>query len=81
MPGIAIEIDGPYHLSPDQAKRDTYKSDWLRHNHGVVTIRFTNEEVINNIDFCIQTLAKHFLTIEFRKKGYHYRLFTKINKE
>ena len=45
---LVIEIDGGYHLTRDQKKYDKYRANDLR-ELGVTIIRFTNDQVENNI--------------------------------
>lgn len=42
---IAIEIDGGIHSG--QARYDRERDQWLEQTHGIRTIRFRNEDVIN----------------------------------
>ncbi|MDP3970451.1 MAG: DUF559 domain-containing protein [bacterium] len=44
---IIIEIDGPYHVY--QLERD-YRRDSFLKSKGYIVLRFTNDEVITNID-------------------------------
>ena len=45
---LVIEVDGGYHYSPEQLEWDAYRTDDLE-KFGFKVIRFTNEEVLNNI--------------------------------
>jgi very-short-patch-repair endonuclease len=45
---LIIEIDGKYHDSEEQKNKDLDRTELLRFQ-GLREIRFTNEEVINNI--------------------------------
>lgn len=42
--GLAIEIDGPYHETPEQAAKDRRRDGHLA-GHGIKTLRFTNDQV------------------------------------
>lgn len=42
---LAIEVDGGYHLSPEQAERDRKRDLWLVSN-GYTVVRLTNEQVL-----------------------------------
>ena len=46
---LAIEVDGPYYREPDQRKRDAERTAYLN-SVGIDVIRFTNEEVLTNIN-------------------------------
>lgn len=53
---LAIEVDGGYHLSAKQKSYDTYREDWLRKKRKCEFMRFTNEEVFNNVDCVIKKI-------------------------
>jgi isoleucyl-tRNA synthetase/very-short-patch-repair endonuclease len=46
---LIIEVDGGYHNHPEQVELDKARTDFLYYQ-GYKVIRFTNEEVIGNID-------------------------------
>jgi len=46
---LIVEVDGGYHNNPDVAKDDKLRTEILN-NFGYTVIRFTNDEVIGNID-------------------------------
>jgi very-short-patch-repair endonuclease len=52
---LVIEIDGESHLRKEEIFRDQIKTEILT-NLGLMIVRFTNEEVENNIDFVIARL-------------------------
>jgi very-short-patch-repair endonuclease len=52
---IAIEVDGKIHLKKEQQERDLNKDTFLTEN-GIRVVRFTNEEVLNNIEQVILNL-------------------------
>ena len=54
---LIIEIDGGYHLEGEHPQRDAERTEELA-NHGFKVIRFTNEEVIGNIDNVLERIAK-----------------------
>ena len=45
---LIIEVDGAYHSEPKQANEDLLRSDFLK-RQGFKVIRFTNEDVDNNL--------------------------------
>lgn len=47
--GLIIEVDGGYHAEPRQEIRDEQRSQILE-SYGFHIIRFTNEEILNEID-------------------------------
>jgi 5-methyltetrahydrofolate--homocysteine methyltransferase len=55
---LVIEIDGGYHQLPEQQISDEQRQEWLE-LQGFTVIRFTNEEVINNIDKVLDTIEQY----------------------
>ena len=47
---LAIECDGESHFESDQARADDAARDAALAAEGVVTLRFTNEEIMRNIE-------------------------------
>lgn len=47
---LIVEVDGGYHNNPEVKEKDAFRDAFLEENFGFRTIRFTNEEVIGNID-------------------------------
>ncbi|MCU0389466.1 MAG: DUF559 domain-containing protein, partial [Chitinophagaceae bacterium] len=45
---LLVEIDGGYHTTPEQKEYDNARNEYLK-ELGFTTIRFTNEEVINDL--------------------------------
>lgn len=52
---LIIEIDGEYHNQEEQRKFDEARTEWLNEN-GYSIIRFSNEEVLNNINVVIDKI-------------------------
>ena len=55
---LVIEIDGGYHKT--QIEYDKGRTSELEH-FGIKVIRFTNEEVLNDIDKVLDVIKKHLL--------------------
>ena len=57
---LAIEVDGPYH-----SKRKDYdrKRDQMFLKNGWVTLRFTDQEVLNNLDEVVEKIRKVVRTL------------------
>ena len=55
---LVIEVDGGYHSERTQHEDDAVRQKWLE-EMGYKVIRFTNEEVILNIDSTIQTIKEY----------------------
>jgi len=53
--GLIIEVDGGYHLRPDQQEDDEVRTAWLT-MQGFHVIRFTNEEVLQDTDRVINEI-------------------------
>jgi leucyl-tRNA synthetase len=54
---LIIEVDGGYHGTTEQQRSDAERENILK-THGFQILRFTNEEVLGNIDAVIQTISK-----------------------
>lgn len=52
---LVVEVDGGYHLRPDVAEADKVRTEILE-SLGYKVIRFTNEEVIGNIENVLERL-------------------------
>ncbi len=52
---LIIELDGRYHSLPEQKISDQERTLWLQSN-GYRVIRFTNEELFNDIKKTIETI-------------------------
>ena len=55
---LIVEIDGGYHLTEEQQQKDSERQDWLEHN-GYRVLRFTNEQVLFDIDNVTKELKQH----------------------
>ena len=53
--GLIVELDGGYHQLPEQQINDELRTEWLE-KHGFRVIRFKNEELLNNIDHCLEII-------------------------
>ena len=54
---LVIEVDGGIHLSKENMQNDLIREAGLK-EYGIEIIRFTNEEVSNEIDIVIEKLSK-----------------------
>ena len=57
--GLIIEVDGGYHSEPRQQEYDSQRADWLE-QQGYHILRFSNEEVMNDIENVIKTIELYF---------------------
>ena len=55
---LIVELDGEYHFSTEQQQSDRIRQEWLE-QMGYKVIRFTNEEVLQNIEFVIEKVKSH----------------------
>jgi very-short-patch-repair endonuclease len=58
-PMLVIEIDGDTHI--DRAKQDAERTAYLE-AQGYMVLRFTNMDVMTNIDGVLETLGQHLRT-------------------
>jgi very-short-patch-repair endonuclease len=57
---LIIEIDGKYHNSKQQQEEDKKRTEYLN-GLGFMVVRFTNDEIIGNIDGVIETISQHII--------------------
>ena len=55
---LIVELDGEYHFSTEQQQIDKIRQEWLE-QMGYKVIRFTNEEVLHNIENVIEKVKYH----------------------
>jgi len=60
---LGIEVDGGAHYKKDQQKYDLARSDSLN-DLGIKIIRYTNDEIIDNIDCVYKNLIRKLKTRE-----------------
>ncbi|MEI6824770.1 MAG: endonuclease domain-containing protein [Desulfuromonadales bacterium] len=53
---MAIELDGGQHNLPEGKEYDAERTDFLN-NHGIVVVRFWNNEVLSQMDGVLECLA------------------------
>lgn len=75
---IAIEIDGNYHFTQSQIKKDNFRTQWLEEKRGYDMIRFTNEEVNNNITDCLKRLAVYYIRKVKNSSSNNFKAFQTI---
>ena len=57
---LVIELDGRYHSLPKQQISDEERTQWLK-RYGFNVIRFTNEQVLCDIDNVLLTIKKNMI--------------------
>jgi len=65
---LVIEVDGGYHSERTQHEDDAVRQQWLE-DMGYKVIRFSNEEVILNIESTIKTISQLLDNIHSPKQG------------
>jgi len=60
---LVIEVDGLIHQLPDNKESDTQRTEWLN-QHGFEVIRFSNEEVIGDIDNVLEKILQKLKSIK-----------------
>jgi len=65
---LIIEVDGGYHNSPEQKEADELRTQILN-EIGFKVIRFTNEEVIGNIENVIKKISATLESLSFGEVG------------
>jgi len=53
---LYVEIDGGYHLTDKQKEKDSKRSIWLNEHTGAEILRFTNEQVLSDVEYVIEKL-------------------------
>ena len=64
---LIIEVDGGYHNKPEQQKADSSRSQYF-YERGYVEMRFTNEEVLSDIDMVLNRI-EHILHSPLLQEG------------
>lgn len=64
---LIIEVDGGYHNKPEQQKADSARSQYF-YERGYVEMRFTNEEVLSDIDMVLNRI-EHILQSPLLQDG------------
>jgi very-short-patch-repair endonuclease len=59
---LGIEIDGHTHDPDDDRRRDAL----LKHQHGITVLRFTNTDVMTNMEGVLLTILDHARHMPFR---------------
>lgn len=72
---IAVELDGGYHDSDSQQARDSARTSWLLLARNCKVIRFTNEEVFDDVDKCLIRLADYYLKYVKRSQSKNFKIF------
>jgi very-short-patch-repair endonuclease len=54
---LAVELDGSQHFEPAVRANDREREAWLK-SFGIIVIRFTNDEVLKNLDGVIDDLTE-----------------------
>ena len=55
---LIVEVDGGYHLKPEIIEADALRTEILENEFGYKVIRFTNDEVLGNIESVLKEILK-----------------------
>ena len=66
---LAIELDGPSHDGEEAAQRDKARQEFIE-SYGIVFLRFSNEEIYQNIEGIGETIANK---VEALRRSHHVR--------
>lgn len=64
---LCIEVDGPYHRNPNQARRDALKTSDLE-NAEITLLRLTNEEIFGEREPLVDKLRKAYVAANKRRR-------------
>jgi len=53
---LVVEIDGDSHYSDEAAQYDAKRTNYF-HTQGITVLRFTNEEVMKNIEGVLESIV------------------------
>ncbi len=67
--GLIVEVDGGYHNDPEIKENDKLRSNFLKDNFGYKIIRFSNEEVIGNIENVLDRIKEALANTPLRGQG------------
>lgn len=60
---IVVEIDGGYHQVEEQEENDGMR-DRILEKLGYTTLRYTNDQVFNDIDYVLDDIRQHIIIFE-----------------
>ncbi|MDD9179656.1 MULTISPECIES: endonuclease domain-containing protein [Aliivibrio] len=55
---LVIELDGDSHFTPEAENYDAIRNEYM-HNLGMSVLRFTNQDVMSNIDSVLEYILMH----------------------
>ncbi|NGZ90557.1 isoleucine--tRNA ligase [Psychroflexus maritimus] len=55
---LVVEVDGGYHKNPEVKESDEFRTQFLKEKFGFSVIRFTNDEIIGDIDKVLQKIEE-----------------------
>lgn len=53
---LVVEVDGPYHFTPEQRDRDDERDARLRHRASVTILRFSNDLILNHLPSVLKAI-------------------------
>ncbi|MFN2456830.1 MAG: AMP-binding protein [Chitinophagaceae bacterium] len=77
---LIIEVDGLIHQLPENITSDHERPGWLNEK-GYEVIRFSNEEILNNIETVIKKIAEKLDELPFAEKKNYSRDFPPLGEQ
>ena len=56
---LAVEVDGEIHAGAERQKEDSERDEFFLNEHQILTLRFSNSDVKENIISVLETIKKH----------------------
>ena len=56
---LCIEIDGSSHNSKEAQAKDKYRDSYLSKHYGITTLRFSNDQALNDARRILRVIDKH----------------------
>jgi len=75
---LALEIDGGYHNTTEQKRKDDYRDRWVLENRKCHTLRFKNEFIKQNPYKAVIEIAEWFVTKQKDATSSNFKTFRKI---
>ena len=65
---LCVEVDGGYHSDALQIVKDNDRDKYLLEKHGIITMRFSNDEVLYNIGSVIKKIGAYVKRNKFKRE-------------
>ena len=74
---LVIELDGLIHQLPENKESDEIRTSYLN-EHGFTVLRFTNSQILNNIENAISKILKTLESLPDNTRNYHATEYEKV---